>query len=184
MEEDIQASIMLYSKTRDLFADRLERVDKKLVRKVLFFRSYLRVSNEKHRRALSQILLSGHALASERMTWGERYWPESVPAQWRLCRFCKVCIEDPVHALFGCKHLPLLELRRAFFARLFHSLPDMKGKYTDAGLFFRDLISRRKTLALLAKYAYDVLEVFYATPMLTINRAFYTQIAADPHPAQ
>ncbi|KAJ7468805.1 hypothetical protein FB451DRAFT_1257357 [Mycena latifolia] len=105
MEEDIQASIMSYSKTRDLFADRLER-------------SYLRVSNEKHRRALTQILLSGHALASKRMTWGERYRPESVPAQWRLCRFCKVCIEDPVHTLFGCKHLPLLELRRAFFARL------------------------------------------------------------------
>ncbi|KAJ7453105.1 hypothetical protein FB451DRAFT_1281702, partial [Mycena latifolia] len=129
-------------KTRDLFADRLERVDKKLIRKVLFFRSYLRVSDEMHRRALTQILLSGHALASERMTWGERYRPESVPAQWRLCRFCKVCIED------------------------------------------LDLTSRRKTLALLAKYAYDVLEVFYATPMLTINQAFYRQIAADPHPAQ
>ncbi|KAJ7159833.1 hypothetical protein C8R43DRAFT_880676 [Mycena crocata] len=176
MEEYIQASMMSYSKTRDLFADRLELVEKKLVRKVLFFRHYLNVSNEKHRRALTKLLLSGHALASERMTWGERYHPESIPEKWRLCRFCKICIEDPVHALFGCKHEALLVLRREFFARVFHSLPDLKGRYTDAGLFFRDLISRRKTTALLAKYAYDVLEIFYARPMLIINRDIYNQV--------
>ncbi|KAJ7770683.1 hypothetical protein B0H16DRAFT_1209077, partial [Mycena metata] len=133
---------------------------------VLFFRHYLRVSNEKHRRALTYVLLSGHALASERMTWGERYRPESIPGRWRLCRFCKVCIEDPVHALFGCKHAPLLEIRRVFFAQLFRTLPEMKGKYTDAGLFFRNLISYRETTSLLAKFAYDVLEIYYATPML------------------
>jgi hypothetical protein len=52
------------------------------------------------------------------------------------------------------------------------ALPEMKGKYTDARLFFRDLISRRKTTALLAKYAYDVLETFYAALMLKINRDF------------
>ncbi|KAK7042431.1 hypothetical protein R3P38DRAFT_2890444 [Favolaschia claudopus] len=49
---------------------------KELVRKVLCFRHYLRVSNEKHRRALTHILLSGHALASERMTWADRDRPE------------------------------------------------------------------------------------------------------------
>ncbi|KAJ7724124.1 hypothetical protein B0H16DRAFT_1215405, partial [Mycena metata] len=110
----------------DLFADRLELVDKKRVRKVLFFWHYLRVSNEKHRRALTHILLSGHALASERMMWAEWYRPESIPERWRLCRFCKVCIEDPVHALFGCKHAPLLDIRRVFFAQLFQTLPEMK----------------------------------------------------------
>ncbi|KAJ6487031.1 hypothetical protein C8R45DRAFT_930591 [Mycena sanguinolenta] len=42
MEEFIQASILSYSKTRDLFAEQLEMVNKKkLVRKVLFFRHYL-----------------------------------------------------------------------------------------------------------------------------------------------
>ncbi|KAJ6631047.1 hypothetical protein B0H10DRAFT_1980576 [Mycena sp. CBHHK59/15] len=75
MEESINASILSYSKTRDLFADRLEMVDKKLVCKVLFFRSYLRVSNDKHHQALTHVLLSGHALASERMTWGPRIHP-------------------------------------------------------------------------------------------------------------
>ena len=49
----------------------------------------------------------------------------------------------------------------------------MKGKYTDAGLFFRELISKHEILPLLGKYAYDVLEIFYAKPMLTINPAFY-----------
>jgi hypothetical protein len=186
MEEYIQASILSYSKTRDLFADRLETVNKKLVIKVLFFRHYLRVSNEKHRRALTHILLSGHALASERMTWADRDRPEAVPNQWRLCRFCKICVEDPVHALFGCKHPPLIELRRPFYSRIFDTLPAMKGRYTDAGLFFRDLISRRETTALLAKYAYDVLEIFYATPMLRIRREFYlshAQIVPGPQPA-
>ncbi|KAJ7265500.1 hypothetical protein B0H12DRAFT_1101017 [Mycena haematopus] len=186
MEEFIQAEILSYSKTRDLFADRLEMVDKKLVRKVLFFRHYLRVSNEKHRRALTHIMLSGHSLASERMTWANRDRPGSVPQNWRLCRFCKICIEDPVHALFGCKHPPLIDIRRPFFVRLFRTLPDMKGKHTDAGLFFRDLISRRETTALLAKYAYDVLEIFYATPMLRIRREFYlshAQTVPVPPPA-
>ncbi|KAJ6530006.1 hypothetical protein DFH09DRAFT_828634, partial [Mycena vulgaris] len=93
---------------------------------VLFFRHYLRVSNEKHRRALTHVLLSGHALASERMTWAGRDRPEAVPDQWRLCRFCDICIEDPVHALFGCKHPPLIEPRRAFSLRLFDTLPAMK----------------------------------------------------------
>ncbi|KAJ6603153.1 hypothetical protein B0H10DRAFT_1957894 [Mycena sp. CBHHK59/15] len=165
MEESIQAEIMSYSKTRDLFAEQLEVVEKKLVRKVLCFRSYLRVTNEKYRRALTHILLSGHALASERMTWGECYRPEPVPEQWRLCRFCKVAVEDPVHALL------------AFFEQLFNVLPDLKGKYTDPGLFFRDLISRRKTIVLLAKFTYDVLEIFYSTPMLIINPGIYRTAA-------
>ncbi|KAJ6604868.1 hypothetical protein B0H10DRAFT_2077763 [Mycena sp. CBHHK59/15] len=82
MEESINASILSYSKTRDLFADRLEMVDKTLVHKVLFFRSYLWVSNDKHRQALTHVLLSGRALASERMTWGERYHPESIPTRY------------------------------------------------------------------------------------------------------
>ncbi|KAJ6452749.1 hypothetical protein C8R45DRAFT_847510, partial [Mycena sanguinolenta] len=125
------------------------------------------------------ILLSGHALASERMTWADRNRPEVVPEQWQLCRFCKICIEDPVHALFGCKHPLLIELRRGFYAQLFDTLPGMKRKYTDAGLFFRDLIGRREITALLAKFTYDVLETFYATPMLRIRRDFYLSHA--PH---
>ncbi|KAJ7047207.1 hypothetical protein C8F04DRAFT_1248231 [Mycena alexandri] len=71
--------------------------------------------------------------------------------------------------------MPLLEIRRDFFAQLFRTLPKMKGKYFDAGLFFRDLISYRETTSLLAKFAFDVLEIFYATPMLIINPDFYRQ---------
>ncbi|KAF8129699.1 hypothetical protein K438DRAFT_1427489, partial [Mycena galopus ATCC 62051] len=110
------------------------------------------------------VLLSGHALASERMTWADRDRPEPVPEKWRLCRFCKICVEDTVHALFGCKHPALIDIRRVFYSRLFATFPDLKAKYTDAGLFFRDLFSRRETTSLLAKYSYDVLEIFYATP--------------------
>ncbi|KAJ6539918.1 hypothetical protein B0H10DRAFT_2138913, partial [Mycena sp. CBHHK59/15] len=53
----------------DLFADRLEMVDKNY---------YLWVSNDKHRQVLTHVLLSGHALVSKHMTWGERYHPESI----------------------------------------------------------------------------------------------------------
>ncbi|KAJ7665242.1 hypothetical protein DFH06DRAFT_1127579 [Mycena polygramma] len=65
-----------------------------------------------------------------------------------------------------------MSIRAAIRSTIFSSLPEMKGKHTDA--------------VLLAEYAYDVLEIFYATPMLNINRQFYlphAQIGPVPPPA-
>ncbi|KAJ7135938.1 hypothetical protein C8R44DRAFT_537125, partial [Mycena epipterygia] len=101
MEATIHAELSAYSRTRDLLPDRVVMEDGKWVHKVMAFRMYLRVRNNKHRVALTHAVLSGHALAMERMRWSERYKPQ-VPCKWRLCRFCKDHLEDTIHALFVC----------------------------------------------------------------------------------
>jgi len=51
-------------KTMDLLDGRLELVDNRLVKQTLAFRHYLRV----------RTVLSGQALAIERLRWAERYY--------------------------------------------------------------------------------------------------------------
>ncbi|KAJ7689275.1 hypothetical protein B0H17DRAFT_897896, partial [Mycena rosella] len=79
-------------------------------------------------------VLSGHALAMERMRWSERYKPQ-VPKKWRLCRFCEDHLEDAVHATFVCKQSLRVEIRNAFFEKLFKTHPELHGVYSDPGLF-------------------------------------------------
>ncbi|KAJ6459775.1 hypothetical protein C8R47DRAFT_959130, partial [Mycena vitilis] len=101
MNTAINAELRAYHRTRDLLPDRVVWDDGKWTHKVLAFRAYLRVKNNKHRVALTHAVLSGHALAMERMGWSERYKVE-VPRKWRLCRFCKDHLEDAIHAMFVC----------------------------------------------------------------------------------
>ncbi|KAJ7017080.1 hypothetical protein C8F04DRAFT_888546, partial [Mycena alexandri] len=108
-------------------------------------------------------VLSGHALAMERMRWSERY-KSQVPRKWRLCRFCKIHLEDAIHALFVCKHAPLVTIRAVFFQQLFTTHPELRGAYSDPGLFFKDLLVKDKIIGLLGKLAYDIFEVFYGEP--------------------
>ncbi|KAJ7080891.1 hypothetical protein B0H15DRAFT_786800 [Mycena belliarum] len=157
----------------DTGPDRLVWESGKWERKVLAFRLYLRVRNNKHRIALTQAVLSGHALAMERMRWAERYKPQ-VPEKWRLCRFCKDHLEDAIHAMFVCKHAPLIDIRKEFYVKLFQTLPDLRRAYSDPGLFFKDLLVEPQTIGLLGKLAYDSFEIFYSEPMLVINPALYT----------
>lgn len=173
MEGSIQADLECFSRTRDLLTNRLVMHDGKMVHKVLAFRLYLRVRNNKHRIALTQLVLSSNVLAMERMRWAERYKPQ-VPEMWRLCRFCKTYLEDPVHALFVCSHIPLVDIRNNFLAELSKTLPDMRDQYTDAGLFFKDLLIQPKVIGLVAKLAFDIVEVFKSEPLLVINPALYT----------
>ncbi|KAJ6463002.1 hypothetical protein C8R45DRAFT_841501, partial [Mycena sanguinolenta] len=81
MEATIYAELNAYSRTRDLLTDRVVYVDGKWTKKVMAFRLYLRVKNPKHRKALTRAVLSGHALAMERMRWSERY-KKKVPKKW------------------------------------------------------------------------------------------------------
>ncbi|KAJ7200942.1 hypothetical protein B0H12DRAFT_999673, partial [Mycena haematopus] len=108
-------------------------------------------------------VLSGHALAMERMRWAERYKPK-VPRKWRLCRFCKDHLEDAIHAMFVCKHPPLLAIRTDFYQKLFADHPELRGVYDDPGLFFKDLLVKEKIIGLLGKLAYEVFEIFYSEP--------------------
>jgi hypothetical protein len=174
METYIHTELKAYSRTRDLLPDRLFMEDGKWVHKVLAFRLYLRVRNHKHRVALTHAVLSGHALAMERMRWSERYKAQ-IPMKWRLCRFCKDHLEDAIHALFVCDHQPLVELRNIFYTNLFSTLPALHdANYTDPGLFFKDLLIKPEIIGLLGKLAYDIFEVFYSEPMVEINPAIFT----------
>jgi hypothetical protein len=173
MDASISANLNAYSRTRDLLSDRVVWADGQWAHKVMAFRLYLRVRNNKHRLALTRAVLSGHALAMERMRWSERYRPQ-VPRKWRLCRFCKDHLEDAIHALFVCKHLPLVNIRTIFFHKLFATYPELRGVYSDPGPFLKDLLVKDKTIGLLGKLAYDIFEVFYSEPMLVINPALYT----------
>ncbi|KAJ7660933.1 hypothetical protein DFH06DRAFT_907334, partial [Mycena polygramma] len=97
-----------------------------------------------------------------RMRWAERYKPQ-VPRKYRLCRFCKD-LEDSIHALFVCVHPPLQQIRSVFFRKVFETYPDLRGVYSDPGLFFKDILVKDKTIGLLGKLAYEILEIFYSEP--------------------
>ena len=109
----------------------------------------------------------------ERMRWVERY-KDQIPKKWCLCRFCKDHLEDIIHALFVCNHPPLQQIRSVFFKKFFTTYPELQGVYDDPGLFFKDLLVKEKTIGLLGKLDYNILEVFYSEPMLEINPALYT----------
>ncbi|KAJ7635537.1 hypothetical protein DFH06DRAFT_1479162 [Mycena polygramma] len=170
MEAWVDHEIHNSARTKDLLTGRLE-MDKEtggLIKKSLDFRHYLRVKTADHRRALTRMVLSSHSLAVERRRWKER-GKNIVPREWRLCRFCKEEVEDPAHAMFMCKHLPLVVLREAFLTKLYAEIPDIRGQFTDPIGFFRGVLARREITPVLAKLAFDVQKIYDATPMFMIE---------------
>jgi hypothetical protein len=87
-------------------------------------------------------------------------------------------LEDVIHVLFVCDHQPLVAIRGEFFCQLFTTHPELRGVYSDPGLFFRDLLVKDKIIGLLGKLAYNILEVFCSEPMLEINPALYAPISS------
>src|SRR5277367_4233285 len=115
---------------KDMVVGRKEIENKKLVFRALAFRHYLRVKTHTHRIAITHIVLSGHALAMERMRWTQRGQPGELDKRWRLCRFCYICQEDGVHALLVCTHPPVVELRMTFMTIALGLVPDLT-KHSD-----------------------------------------------------
>ncbi|KAF5383608.1 hypothetical protein D9615_003499 [Tricholomella constricta] len=161
----VDGVVLSSARTRDLLAGRMEMVDGRLVKKVIAFRHYLRVKIPRHRRALTHVVLCCHALAVERLRWSERRRP-AVARELRVCRLCRDGVEDAVHALLVCGHPSVQQYRQVFYAQVDAALPGFRSRFTDAEAMMRDLLGQRVTVALLAKFCYDVLEVFYAEPML------------------
>jgi hypothetical protein len=62
-----------------------------------------------------------------------------------------------------------VEVRRAFMTTVLGLVPELTNRHYDPRALFRDLLSRRSITPLLAKFAHDVLEIFYATNMLHMN---------------
>jgi hypothetical protein len=89
----------------------------------------------------------------------------------RLCRFCRREVETPEHALITCDaSVALVDLRRIFLAKLFSELPNLRVQMVELSSteFLKAIVYPRATIALVAKYAYDVLEIFYAVPVFRL----------------
>ncbi|KAJ7319364.1 hypothetical protein DFH08DRAFT_713826 [Mycena albidolilacea] len=150
-----------------LLRGRLEpEKDSAPVHKTLQFRHYLNVVNPKHRKALTQLLLSSHCLALERLRWVELRRPR-IDRNLRVCRFCRTEIESPEHALLECTaELELIQLRQDFFARMRNDLPGLPSLNSmPTARFFTHMIAYRETIGLVAKFAYEVTQFFEATPI-------------------
>jgi hypothetical protein len=66
---------------------------------------------------------------------------------------------------------------------LFITYRELRGVYSDPGLFFKDLLVKEKIIGLLGKLAYDVFEVFYSAPMAEINPYAPHEVIAGSLPA-
>ncbi|KAJ6528345.1 hypothetical protein DFH09DRAFT_892179, partial [Mycena vulgaris] len=107
------------------------------------------------------MVLSSHSLAVERRRWKER-GKNTVPREWRKCRFCRNAIEDPVHAMFLCNEPELMQVRETFLRDLYTRLPDFKGAFTDGMTLFKAVLAKREVTPSLAKLAFNVLKIYDA----------------------
>ncbi|KAK0202586.1 hypothetical protein DFS33DRAFT_1262217, partial [Desarmillaria ectypa] len=113
-------------------------------------------------------LLSNHLPALERMRWSE-YGKPKVMRDHRKYRFCRTVIESPEHALLHCNGTAnLIELRKEVWAELSGRIPSVLLLFDQVNdvCFLRQLIAERSTITLVAMFAYNALQIFYAAPML------------------
>ena len=83
----------------------------KPIHRTMHFCHYLKIDDYKHRKVITQVVLSCHSLAVERLRWRQPI----IPRAERLCRFCKQEIETPEHALLECKgNMGLLNIWEKF----------------------------------------------------------------------
>ncbi|KAJ7731542.1 hypothetical protein B0H16DRAFT_1733283 [Mycena metata] len=67
-----------------------------------------------------------------------------------------------------------------FFQQLFTTHPELRGVYSDPGLFFKDLLVKEKIIGLLGKLAYDIFEVFYILAYHAMRRSQCASAAFTP----
>ncbi|KAK7049159.1 hypothetical protein R3P38DRAFT_2505262, partial [Favolaschia claudopus] len=117
---------------------------------------------------LRLLLLSTHRLAVEILRYVD-HAHQPVPRSERLCRFCKTEVETPEHALISCTSSDtLLQLRAIFLGKLFRDAPYLQNLMVQLSNteFLKAVIFCRPTIGLVAKFAYDVLELFDSVPVL------------------
>ena len=123
LQDAIDSSDKLY-----LIQGRIEtQKDKPPTQIISKMRHYLSmVKTQKHREALTSLLLSTHQLAVEILRYVDHAY-QPVPRADRLCRLCKDEIETPEHALLSCTSLDtLVELQALFLVELFENSPDLR----------------------------------------------------------
>jgi hypothetical protein len=130
---------------------------------------------------MAQMLLADHSLAEVQLRYAERHRP-SVPRIWRLCCFCTKEIEDPPHAMFGCNDSSeLIALWSAFLATVFKVCPSLHLIALSATpeSFFCKALSQRNITNILAKLAYDTLQVFENKDIHIVDSALHTNTTQD-----
>ncbi|KAF5378897.1 hypothetical protein D9615_006858 [Tricholomella constricta] len=152
-----------------LLRDRKEqRKDEAPKQITLHLRHYLSlVKTRAHREAITSVMLSTHMLAVEKLRWVEHGHPR-VNREERLCRLCRASVETPEHALLDCTASPeLLALRHNFLLQFLADIPHLQSaveQMTSTDLLKR-LIAQRPTISLVAKFAYQVLKLYYDIPI-------------------
>ncbi|PBK99811.1 hypothetical protein ARMGADRAFT_1161404 [Armillaria gallica] len=130
-------------------------------------RAYLSVLIPAHRKALTCLFLSSHVLAVEVLRWSERYRPR-IPRDWRLCRYCKIAMEDEMHCLLRCTIAPgLVELHGLFLADIHAACPMLGDAWNclDDEDRLACLLQLPTLDSRLAQYVHHVLEIFRAAPV-------------------
>jgi hypothetical protein len=168
LQGEINSSEKLYL----LHGRREPQKDKGPAQIVSCMRHYLvMVKTQKHREALTSLLLSTHLLAVEILRYVDHALPK-VPRAERVCRFCKTEVETPEHALITCVFSDaLIDLREQFLGKLFNDLPNLRHQMAELSNteFLKAIIYPRSTIALVAKFAYDVLQTYYAVPVYRLS---------------
>jgi hypothetical protein len=168
LQDSIDSSDKLY-----LLHGRLEpQKDKPPIRVTSTMRHYLTMVNtQTHREALTSLLLSTHQLAVEVLRYVD-HEHQPVPRSDRLCRFCKEMVETPEPALITCKSSDaLVALRSTFLEKSFSNSPDLQRRMAELSNteFLKAVLYSRPNIVLLAKFAHDVLQVFYSLPVFRLR---------------
>lgn len=155
-------SVMDNSPKLYLLWERLQpnKDNSKTTQKTLWFRHYLSVSNAQHRKAITCLVLSNHALAIERLRWSEHRRPQIERAE-RKCRFCELA-ESPEHALLDCtSNATLIEIRTAAMNKIYGLAPHIpRIGSTDSVVVLRTMLAQRSTINILARYTHEVLTLY------------------------
>ena len=117
------------------------------------------------------LLVSTHLLAVEVLRWGDHLQKREDDRSRRVCRFCKIEVETPEHALLSCVASPeVASLRTVFLEKLFNTAPNLRRLLVeeDSIEFFKSMVYERSTIALVAKFAHEVLQIFYAIPVFRL----------------
>jgi hypothetical protein len=172
LQESIDSNDKLY-----LLHGRLEpQKDKPPAQITSQMRHYLvMVKTRVHREALTSLLLSTHRLALGVLRYVD-HTHQLVPRLERFCRFCKMEVESPEHVLITCQSSDaLIELRAAFLIQLFHNAPylqDFMAQLSNTE-FLKAIIYSRPNIALVAKFAFDVLE------SVSVTKPFWCDLLID-----
>ena len=129
---------------------------------MLQYRHYLDVVVPVHRKALTRLLTSCHALAVNSLRW-DPLRRRDVPRELRVCRFCHSQPEDECHAMLYCVGSQALTQRRGlFFSDAQEIVPGVRAAVLSLPPpdSLRYLVGEERIVAILAKYAFDVLNIF------------------------